>query len=170
MTLLIFPWEHGVESRCSAQGRGSACVSKAALLLQQHWVQFRMAHFGMASTPGLPASSVLWGCPAGSTCSGGKGWCAAASPRISWPLAGGYQFQGPSQGKQKMHQFHVDSGQRMDFPDLSLEEWNPSVMKNRAIAASLEMGVQLSKDFTWGLIVVPTIFYSALHPQRTDLI
>lgn len=129
----------------SAQGRGNAVCSSGWLIL------------GWSPAQTLPASSA----PAGSRVRedaqqassdhllrGERLMCCSKLQDFMASLGSGYQFQGPSKGKWKMHQFHVDSGQKINFPTLSLEEWNASVRKNSPVAASLEMGVQLSKDFT----------------------
>lgn len=143
MTAFIFPWG----ARCGEQ---VLCTGKRQCLFQQshsapvrqHWVQLRMAHFGMASTTDpacQPCPSRLWcvwGCTAGSLWSPaqrGKDDVLQQAPGFHGLFGCWLSVSRASQGKRKMHQFHVDSSQKMNFPPLSLEEWNASVMTNRAL-------------------------------------
>lgn len=98
----FFPGERGAESEWSPWGNGDGLI----------W--------------GWPTSSPAWQAAkhTGTCCvlpliagSEGKDWCAMASLRISWPLwVMAISFRGLLKGK--MHQFHADSGEKINFTTL----------------------------------------------------
>lgn len=113
---------------CSAQGRGCACSGKAALFLSDSpECSSGWPILGWPPPQPLPASSAPAAChacedaqqaPSGHSLRGERPKCCSKLEGFVACLGGGYQLQ----GKQKMHQFHVDSGHKMNFPTLSLEE------------------------------------------------
>lgn len=166
MTVLssFFPGEHDMESRCSSQGRDGEqnipmpvsarplCSCQTGLSAAQD------GPFWDASTSDPPCQL----CPCrvcedaqqapSDHCSEERGRCAAATSRISWPLCVvAISFKGLLKGRgkctfQENPQFHVDSGQSMNFPTLPGGVKCIHHEKQSPTAASLEMGVQLSKD------------------------
>lgn len=173
MTVFLSPWG----ARCGALHREEAvpvpakllCSSQTALSAAQDGPFWDGLH-PRASCQLCPAGWCVCEdaqqAPSDGLLRGKRMMCRSQLEDFKAFLGGGDQFQGPLKGKWKLHQFHVDSG-----------SWRSEMHQSRKTepcscftgdGGAVQQGLYHSQ--TWGLIIAPTIFYSALHTQRTNIL
>lgn len=162
----------------------NACFSKATLLLSDRaecssgWAILGCLHL-RSSLPALPLSCV-WGCTAGSLWSllrGERLMCCSNLQDFMASLCGGYQFQGPSQGKREMHilgKSTISCGfwPKHEFPHSPWRsEMHPSWKAEPYSCFTGDGGaVKQGPPFSDLRARTGPIFYSALYPQKANLI